>query len=285
MFNKLRELFAGPEDRSATSPSESQSGFSRDRAAALLEAMKSGKLAIPEDIHDAKGWDRYWSAQLEFGAMEQGFGDMMASDDTFIPRLARRNVHSILCVGNGLSSEAWALALHGFDVTGLDVSSVPKAIFASIIADPDHRFRKVPGFTARGHAAIAFEGTAPIDPACCPRMHQAEGYPPKGGGSLTYVTGDLCDIAACAGPFDVVIERRTVQLFKAGERSGALERLAGRLGPRGLLVSHEHCGGWRPGQPREHFAATWVRENGFEDDYRVKDDSAARVARLFFTTG
>jgi hypothetical protein len=260
-------------------------GFGQAEAAAWLAAMESGKFAIPQDTHDSEAWDRYWSAQIEFGLMEQGFGDMMASNPEFIPALSQRGVRSILCVGNGLSSESYALALHGFDVTVLDVSSIPRAAFSAIVANADHSLHRVPGFIARGDAAVAFDGTAPIGRELCPPMHQTDRHPPRQGGSLTYLTGDVTNLAHCPGPFDVVIERRTVQLFKAEERSIALERLALRLGPRGLLVSQEHRGAWRPGDARAHFASEWTREHGFANHLAWNDDSADRGAHLLFTTG
>jgi hypothetical protein len=265
--------------------SRGRATFGQAEAAAWLAALESGRFAIPQNIHDSEAWDRYWSAQIEFGQMEQGFGDMMASSPDLIPTFAKRGVRSILCVGNGLSSESYALALHGFDVTALDVSAVPRAMFSAIMANQEHSLHRVPGFTPRGDAAVAFDGTAPISPELCPRMHQTDRYPPRQGGSLTYVTGDLIDMAHCPGPFDVVIERRTVQLFKAEERPSALERLALRLGPRGVLVSHEHQGAWRPGDARAHFASEWVREHGFANHPAGNDDSGERASHLLFTTG
>jgi hypothetical protein len=88
----------------------------------------------------------------------------------------------------------------------------------------------------------------------------------------------------CPGPFDVIVERRTVQLFPQREQPTALERLAARLTPRALLVSHQHHGGGRPNEPRSHFADTWAADQGFTID-RGGADVNARVARLVFTTG
>lgn len=210
---------------------------------------------------------------------------MMASDPELVARLKRRSVRNILCVGNGLSSESYTLALYGFDVTVLDVSAVPRAVFASIVASPDHAFQKISGFTARGEAEVTFESHGPIDPELCPPMHRSVDHPPKSGGSLRYVTGSLLDSDACPGPFDVVIERRTVQLFRPEERPGALERLANRLGGTGMLISHEHQGGWRPHQSRLHYAAEWAKQNGFETRFDPAAETATRLAWLFFSTG
>lgn len=54
---------------------------------------------------------------------------------------------------------------------------------------------------------------------------------------MEFVAGDLRDRTVCAGPFDVVIERRTVQHFAESDRANALAALAGRLRDRGILLS------------------------------------------------
>src|SRR5262245_8573311 len=93
----------------------------REAAAAWLAAFESGRLNPPKNVRDAAGWDTYWKNHLEVGAPDQGFSDMMSSDDTLVPLLSRRGVRTILCAGNGLSSEALALAMSGFDVVALDI--------------------------------------------------------------------------------------------------------------------------------------------------------------------
>ena len=250
-----------------------------------LDDERSNRPRLPKDVHDVQGWNRYWTAELAQGGMEQGFGDMLASDPEFIPTLTRRRARSVLCVGNGLSTEAMALALHGFEVTALDLSTVPQAAFAAMLADTNHPLRRVPGLTVGPAGDVTFAGTDPIDPVFCPRMHETDSHRPSGGGSLAYVTGDLLDVNVCGGPFDVVIERRTVQLFSLEERSIALERLAARLAPQGLLVSHQHMGWWKPGQPRDHYASEWTRANGFISPQAEEPTPPARVASLVFTTG
>jgi hypothetical protein len=95
-------------------------------------------------------------------------------------------------------------------------------------------------------------------------MHLPEGQRYTGqGGSLSLVTGDLTETLICPGPYDVVIERRTLQLFPAGEQIGALEKLVARLSEKGTFVSQVHSGCWRPGESRAHFAETWLISNGF----------------------
>ena len=252
LLDRIRQLF------SRSTPREAKEEFGKAEAATWLAAMESGRLNVPRDVHDGEAWDGYWRAHIEVGPMEQGFSDMMSNDPRLIPFLDQRDVRTILCVGNGLSSEALALAIHGFNVTVLDISAIPRWRF-----DPDAR----------------------IDPESYPPMHRTEARPPRGGGSLTSVTGDLMDADLCPGPFDVVIERRTVQLFPPAEQSAALDRLAARLAPGGLFVSHQHHGGWRPDQPRQHYASTWATEHGFTLDGASGADGGGRVARLVYTTG
>lgn len=287
ILDRLRGLFgrAARSDHSPASPADNAFGLDREQAAAWLAAVESGELCIPENPHDVAGWDRYWSAQLQHAGIEQGFNDMMANDPHLIPLLKKRGARTILCAGNGLSSESFTLALHGFDVTVLDLSDVPRAVFAGIVASADHPFRRIPGFTARGEAEVTFEGSGPIDPEQCPSMHKSDDHPPASGGSLRYVTGSLLEPDACPGPFDVVIERRTVQLFKPEERPTAHERLANRLEGKGTFVSHEHQGNWRPGQPDGHYAVDWARQNGFVRHVNAETEAANRVAWLFFSTG
>src|SRR5919109_5232928 len=75
----------------------------RQRMTAWLDAMESGELRTPVDIHDAQSWDDYWRKQIEVGTIEQGFNDAMSSDPNLVALLRRRGVKKILCVGAGLS--------------------------------------------------------------------------------------------------------------------------------------------------------------------------------------
>jgi hypothetical protein len=68
------------------------------------------------------------------------------------------------------------------------------------------------------------------------------------GGSLECVDGDLTSPMVCPGLYDVVIERKTLQLFPATERAAALATVAARLTPNGILFTHAHDGRWRPGR-------------------------------------
>jgi hypothetical protein len=84
--------------------------------------------------------------------------------------------------------------------------------------------------------------------------------------------GDFRDPAVCPGPFDVVIERRTVQLFPDDDRANALQLLADRLDGHGIFLSHCHDARWRPPAARVHLTEPWFEENGF-----VMDQSWGRL--------
>jgi hypothetical protein len=272
-----------PEEREVNEVPLSDAGL-----AAWMAACDAGLLDPRRDVHDRGAWDDYWRNHLRVGTIEQGFADQMSSDDTLPGMLARRGSRTILCAGNGMSTEATSLALHGFDVTALDISAVPAEAFVASLRDAEHPLHRIPGFRTRHDGSVSFDGDGPIDPRLCPRIHQSNEYGPRGGGSLSLITGDLIDPATSPGPFDVVIERRTVQLFPAAERPEALERLVARLAIPGVFVSHEHQGAWRPGDTRTHYAEGWLASRGFmvQSDTRFLDSGAApRLALLVFSSG
>ena len=259
----------------------------REMAAAWMAAMEAGELQPPRDVHDGRAWDRYWTSHLRVGPLEQGFNDMMSSDDGLVATLRRREVRSILCVGNGMSTEALSLALHGFQVTALEISSVVCSTFEESLKESEQLTSRFPGFRVEGDVLI-FGDSGPIPPELCPNIHRNDAHPPKAGGRLEFVCGDLSDPAMCPGPFDVVIERRTVQLFPEEEREAALDRLAARLSARGMFVSHMHDGGGGPGRHRPHHAREWAKARGFVvDGWRDTETEAAvaRVARIQLSTG
>jgi hypothetical protein len=251
----------------------------RAQAGKWLDAMEAGELNIPANVRDKAGWDTYWNNQLKCGAFQQGFDDMMASNPSLIERLDRRGVRTVLCAGIGLSTEALSLALHGFEVTALDVSDVPFALVRTRLSSGS--LSQLPGFEIRNDVFVMPELT---DPEQGPDMHRSPARPMRAGGSLRLVVGDIVDPAACPGPFDAIVERRAIQLFPDAERAPALERLAARLAPHALLFSHEHNGAWRPGQPRQHYATAWAAANGFVVN-SSPDTEPDRLAWLFYTTG
>lgn len=261
-------------------------GRENEWATAWIEALESGSLNPPQDIHDARAWDAYWTNQLKAGPMQQAFSDMMSSDDRLIPLLADRRVRTILCAGNGLSTEALSLAMHGFHVTTLDISTVAREAVAASLRNHDRALSGIVGFRMT-EEAILFGDSGSLPAELCPRIHRNATHAPQAGGSLAFATGDLIAQDICPGPFDAVIERRTVQLFPEAERALAVERLACRLAERGLFVSHHHDGCGRPNQTR-HYATPLVTSRGFMLDYQADVQtrvSAPRLACLRLSTG
>lgn len=258
------------------------------QAEAWLAAAEAGYLSPPADVHSPNAWNEYWRSQLKVGALEQGFADQMSSDTTLPGLLARRNARTILCAGNGLSTEAISLALHGFTMTALDISAVPGEVFGAMVRDAKHPLRRIPGFSLRDDGSVAFDAGGSIDPELCPPMHRSADYSPRGGGSLSFVTGDLMDPQESTGPFDVVVERRTLQLFPEADRLVALDRLVARLSNRGVFVSQQHEGKLKPGDDRTHYAEAWLASRGFviESGTTSRDSSVAeRLACLMFSSG
>ena len=245
-----------PSRTCSTSPRESRRALGR-LVPAPTGAIDSGPFddlpgTPPRDLRDPAGWDTYWQrAMNECRGALVGMHDVLSSDDDLPGLLRRRGVRSILCVGNGLSVEAKTLSRFGFEVTALDLS--------------------------------------PWVTDACTRVQWRTDRPMHGGpplslatsGAVSYVTGDLFDPHACPGPFDAVFERRTAQLYQSdGTHETALSMLAARLAPRGMLLSHEHQGWWKPDQPRVHFARDWAGRAGFSTD-----PDADRHAAFVLTTG
>ena len=301
LLGRIRQLVRSDRDDSA-SPRSSvrewpEGGASkpptperRAAAKAWCEALEAGLLNPPADMHSREAWDEYWRNQQKFDMGLGGFSDFMDSNPDLPRFLAERGVRTILCAGNGLSSEAASFTFLGFDVTALDISAIPEERFAVRLPSQGLPPSEPLGAVARDNGSIWFSALGPINPELCPPMHRNKDTPGKGGGSLRHVTGDLTDPAVCPGPFDAVIERRSVQLFRGAEQGVALERLAARLGPRGVLVSGQHNGGWRPGTPRVHFAQDWAQSHGFAIKRWKSADPAElhtlpRVACLFYTSG
>jgi hypothetical protein len=104
------------------------------------------------------------------------------------------------------------------------------------------------------------------------------------GGTVKFVVGDILDRSVCPGPFDAIIERRTLQLFPEEERGLALDALASRLQAGGLLLSHCHDGGWKPPNKPVHKVEQGFRDRGWSVSWKPPDH-AGRVAWLVMSTG
>jgi hypothetical protein len=155
---------------------------------------------------------------------------------------------------------------------------------------PEYRLNRISGLAVRDDGSVTISASALIETDLCPPMHQSAECPNKGGGALSFVTGDLTNPQLCPGPFDVVIERRTLQLFQGASQAEALDELISRLRTPGIFVSHHHAGDWRPGDTRAHYAESWLKSRSFVlrlgDGSREHDaTSTPRLACLLFSTG
>ena len=185
-----------------------------------------------------------------------GLYDMMIDDRDLVRAMNAEGMNTVLCAGCGVSNEPRALAEAGFQVVALDIA--PRAIeIIQGLEFPSEVFERF----------------------CDDDMRKADGL-------VDYVVGDFFDHDVCSGPFDVIIERRTTQLFSENNYRTVMKALADRVGPEGILLSHCHDGGWRPPAEPQHFTKSWFEENGWDYwDGRSGEKPAGRVAWLYITTG
>ena len=157
----------------------------------------------PRTLTDSAAWDRYWHDQLVHGYAK--LDNMWVMDGELIDAMRVNGLRTVLCIGNGILYEPRALAWAGFHASALDISPL-----ATEVASDDAPDEDLLAFIVQGRS---------------------------GGlnGRLEYVVGDLCDPVCCPGPYDVVIERKTLQLWPDVERPMAMQAVVNRLAPRGIF--------------------------------------------------
>jgi hypothetical protein len=164
-----------------------------------------------------------------------------------------RGFQSVLCVGSGLALEPHALAAAGLRVTMLDIS----------------------------HDVVAAMRATTFTPDKFARILDAVQLRP--GGSLECVAGDLMNPTVCPGLYDVVIERKILQLFPEGERGAAV---AARVNPKGILFTHVHDGCARPGRPATHYVEPYLERCGFtRGTFESAQTATGRTAITMLSTG
>lgn len=242
------------EHADATLEPKSERGTGANPFAGITEA-ELASLLPPSDVHASEPWDRFWQTQVKFGVA--GFTDLFVDDRHLIDMMHARGFSTVLCVGAGLSAEPHALAAAGMMVTVLDISP--------LVAEGLRR------------ASIATDG---LD-----RFVDTSQLRP--GGSVGCVVGDLMDPTLCPGPYDLVVERKTLQLFSEGERGAALAAVAARLTPNGMLFTHCHDGAWRPGRDRTHYVEPLLAPAGFTigNVQSGRWSATGRTAFTFLSTG
>ncbi len=209
----------------------------------------------PTDPLDIAAWDRYWTEQVRHGLGPPLF-DMFSDDRELVKLMSEEGMKTVLCAGSGISQEPRALAEAGLDVVALDLS--PQAMeIAKVFEFPSERF----------------------DHFCEPGLRRP-------GGHVDFVVGNFLDLTVCPGPFDVIIERRTAQIFFNHDIGSILGALAARLGQDGIFFSHCHDAAWKPRAKPRHFTESWFRENGWTIWKGSQGrKSPGRLAWLFTSTG
>ncbi len=102
--------------------------------------------------------------------------------------------------------------------------------------------------------------------------------------TIRFVTGSLMDANLCSGPYDVILERRTLQLFAPDQLHAAMTAVASRLATRGLFYSHCHDGGWKPPAKPRHVTRSWFVEQGWHL-FEPPEPVTGRMAWTFGSTG
>jgi SAM-dependent methyltransferase len=227
------------------------------RADSLIEKLKNAPddlnwMCPPNTVSNPAPWDKYWTDQVEYGVA--GFTHMFVQDGQLVDAMVSNGLGTVLCVGNGVSHEARALSEAGFAVTALDLSPLANRVSSASVPEPVVIQRLL------------------------------EGRPLRAGGRLEFVTGDVRDVSVCPGPFDVVIERRTLQLFPDDELPAVMQAVAGRLAPRGVFFSHCHDGRWKPPATPRNRPGDWFVDKGWTR-WHGETPLTGRVAWTLTTTG
>ena len=207
----------------------------------------------PSTVVDPAPWDRYWEDRLT-----DGFAGiivhMWVNDGELVDTMRANGLRTVLCVGSGVSQEPRALAWAGFDVTALDLSPFAVKV-ASEYVPTDEFLANLVGGRSGGL-----------------------------NGHLEFVVGDLCDPAYCPGPYDVVIDRKTLQLWPDADRATAVQAVANRLASRGIFFSQSHDGRPNGLALGQHALKPWFVARGWKFRRR-KVRLRGRIAWLLTTTG
>ncbi len=253
-WSHIASWFGGRSRRVEAAPLPSPKSRELDEFRRKLANINIEDLQPPHASHASEPWDKYWRLQYETGVW--GFHDMFVDDRELVSVMNARGFRTVLCVGAGLSVEPHALVAAGFAVTMLDIS--PDVVAAM--------------------RAIQFK------PEAFGRVLDAAQLRP--GGSFEAVAGDLSDVAFCPGPYDVVIERKTLQLFPDTERGGALAAVAQRMNPNGILITHVHDGCASATRPATHYVAPFLAGCGFtRGTLESSKATPGRTAVTFLSTG
>jgi hypothetical protein len=209
-------------------------------------------LEPPISLVDPVPWDIFWYEHLVHGVGD--FVHLFCDDGELVDAMRANGLNTVLCVGNGISQEPRALAWAGFDVTALDLSPYATQV-ASEVSPPTELLDQLVSGRSGGR-----------------------------NGNLKFVAGNLCDAECCPGPYDVIIERLTLQLYSLEYQARALQTVANRLASPGIFFSQSHNGGWKPPAPPIHANEWWFRAEGWPI-WPIDGPLTTRVAWLLTSTG
>lgn len=223
-----------------------------DASTRVRDDHECNGLDPPISLVDPVPWDMYWYEHLYHGYAD--LVHLFCDDGELVDAMRAHGLKTVLCVGNGVSQEPRALAGAGFDVTALDLSPYATTV-ASEANPPGELLAQLVGGRSGGP-----------------------------NGDLQFVTGNLRDEECCPGPYDVVIERLTLQLYSAEYQPDALQSVANRLASRGIFFSQSHDGFWRPPREPVHANEWWFRAAGWPI-WPIEGPLTTRVAWLLTSTG
>ncbi len=217
----------------------------------------------PKDVHNSEAWDTYWDNQIFENNLGPEFFDLFCRDTDLVKAANRLDLRTVLCVGNGISMEPLALSKAGLDVTAIDISSY--AVYA----------------------CIDVMSQLSDDNAIFESYYDKSLF--KSGGSVEFRVGDIFHTTDIPGPYDIVIERRTIQDFPVeAERQKAVNCLIRRLADSGILFSHCHDNRWSPFKNKEtqplHVTKPIILGCGLDEVNLKKLTSLDKQVAVFFTS-
>jgi len=218
---------------------------------------------IPTNINDVEGWNYFWKYLINIDKHDLLF-DIFDDSSWLIPFLKKLGYQTILCAGNGISLEPYALAYAGFDVTVLDVSAYANQYLSSYqISGQELKYLSY--FDNLNLEEVPTEEI----------LNKVK--------SVKFVTGSIFDNDICPGLFDVIITRRTVQLFNLiseDQLIAAMQSLLNRLTPTGLLINHGHNA-----YAINDFLQDWLLSQGIGASTEINDKLQHKNQKFVYLRG
>lgn len=168
---------------------------------------------LPADLGRPEEWDFYWQSKRLQPALDELQARCRLA---WLALFRQRGYRSILLAGNGISQEPQYFAFAGLEAVAMDISAVATTWAA--------KGRWTEDDLCASFGIVESERRSFLRELA------------RWGGKATYEVGDLFLPDHCEGPFDVVLSRRTLQLFPPEKRLEGLRCLQQRMSPKGLLL-------------------------------------------------